>query len=189
MCDLKFIKKIICITFVVMSLQSTSTLGFVLSFEMSDQGVDRAVRNYLTFGGENIDENRVDALTKIVRDNSDIFNYIANSQTDSAFIPLLKKYSDLKKQFTGLPINSEVKVLFSNNPTALRDVNNNPDILGAGHCNFLTRTIFIDRDFWNYFDERVKEAVLFHELGHCDLSRKHEDEVRMSHVSVKLSRV
>ena len=170
--------KMMCASFMIMSLQPTSTLGFVLSFEMTDQGIDRAIRDYLVFDGiENIDKSAVDTLTEIVRDNSDIFNYIANSSTDPAFIPLLEKYSDLKRQFTGLPINAAVKVLFSKNPTALRDTNNNPTSLGSGRCDFFTRTVFIDHNFWEHYNNsRLREAVLFHELAHCDLSRRHEDD-------------
>ena len=169
MFDLKFVK-IMCVNFITM------TSALALDFEMSDQGLDRTIRDYITFSGaKNIDENIVNALTEIVRDNSDIFNYIANSQTDPAFIPLLRKYSDLKQQFTGVPVNTNVRVLFSNNTTASKDINGKPDIIGAASCDFLTRTVFIDRDFWTYYDERAREAVLFHELGHCDLSRTHED--------------
>ena len=74
MCDLKLVK-MMCASFMIMSLQPTSTLGFVLSFEMTNQGIDRAIREYLVFNGiENIDKSTVDAFTDIVRDNSDIFN-------------------------------------------------------------------------------------------------------------------
>ena len=179
---MKFVK-IVYFSFIAISLQST----FILGFEMSDQGLDRAVRDYIAFSGtESIDESIVDALTEIVRDNSDIFNYIASSQTDPAFIPLLRKYSDLKQQFTGVPVNTNVRVLFSNNATASKDINNKQDIVGAGYCVFFTRTVFIDRDFWAYYDERVREAVLFHELGHCDLSRTHEDNNPDSFMNVLL---
>ena len=88
---------------------------------------------------------------------------------------MLEKYSDLKRQFTGLP-NAAVKVLFSKNPIALRDTNNNPTFLGSGYCDFFTRTVFIDRNFWEHYNSRLREAVLFHELAHCDLSRAHEDD-------------
>ena len=164
--------RIVYFSFIFIGLQPT----FILGFEMSDQGVDKAVRDYIAFSGaKNIDENIVDALTGIVRDHSNIFNYIANSQTDPAFIPFLRKYSNLKQQFTGLSVNPGVRVLFSNNSLVLRSLNSNSGIIGAGYCDFLTRTVFVDRDFWNHYSERIREAFLFHELAHCDLSRAHEE--------------
>ena len=45
----------------------------------------------------------------------------------------------------------------------------------VGFCDAFTRVIFLDRNFWNFHkdNEKMREALLFHELGHCDLNRSH----------------
>ena len=39
------------------------------------------------------------------------------------------------------------------------------------------RHIVVNYDAWVTFPERMKEIFLFHELGHADLDRDHEQEV------------
>lgn len=45
----------------------------------------------------------------------------------------------------------------------------------GGRCNPSAGKITISRAAWNTFDAMYKEWVLFHELGHCALSREHSD--------------
>jgi hypothetical protein len=42
------------------------------------------------------------------------------------------------------------------------------------------RRIEIDREYWDNSGDLVKEELLFHELGHCILNRKH-DETMTTH--------
>tara|TARA_Y100000034_G_scaffold136409_1_gene212691 strand:- start:3729 stop:4340 length:612 start_codon:yes stop_codon:yes gene_type:complete len=41
------------------------------------------------------------------------------------------------------------------------------------HCNFKKNEILINKDEWAKSDYLEKEAILFHELGHCVLNRAH----------------
>ncbi len=47
----------------------------------------------------------------------------------------------------------------------------------AGVCHSWTNghtEIEIDKDFWDYAMEYQKEVLIFHELGHCELDRRHD---------------
>jgi len=48
-----------------------------------------------------------------------------------------------------------------------------------GQCQYNStspRRVIIDQAFWNSATTLQKEFVIFHELGHCYLSRSHDDE-------------
>jgi len=48
----------------------------------------------------------------------------------------------------------------------------------AGSCNFnshRTDLVTIDREFWDTSSDALREAVVFHELGHCKLVRDHRE--------------
>lgn len=38
------------------------------------------------------------------------------------------------------------------------------------------KVIKLDRDYWNESSKAAKEILVFHELGHCELERDHDDE-------------
>lgn len=38
------------------------------------------------------------------------------------------------------------------------------------------KEILIDRDFWKRSSRLIKELIVFHELGHCSLERKHNNQ-------------
>ena len=161
--------KIICVSLI--SLQSITAF----SFEMTDPELRQSIRRYLSIY-DNVDENTVDRFVELVNRHSDLFNHLAEIETDPEFLPYVEKYSDLKIKFTGQPINADIKVVFSNNP--LRPSNYNESAAYAGTCDWLTRVVFMDRGFWNHYqdNEKMKEAVLFHEMGHCDLNKIHRWE-------------
>lgn len=49
----------------------------------------------------------------------------------------------------------------------------------AGQCSFSSHFpnhVTIDQAFWNRSSDRVREFVVFHELGHCDLGRDHRED-------------
>ena len=53
----------------------------------------------------------------------------------------------------------------------------------AGQCNFNHQNpnhVSIDLEFWNNSNERFKEFVVFHELGHCHLLRAHREEQNLN---------
>ncbi len=48
----------------------------------------------------------------------------------------------------------------------------------AGSCNYnsqRTDLVTIDKEFWDYSSDLNREAVVFHELGHCKLIRDHRE--------------
>lgn len=45
----------------------------------------------------------------------------------------------------------------------------------AGWCERQTRTIIIDRKFWNSFCINKRQALIDHELGHCLLDKPHRN--------------
>lgn len=50
----------------------------------------------------------------------------------------------------------------------------------AGQCTYnshLPNHVTIDQTFWNRASDRLREFVVFHELGHCDLARDHREAV------------
>ena len=162
--------KKICI-YLVIILQS----NMVFSFDLTDEGIDKAIRNYLSFQMDTIDESVVDEFTQLVENNLDVFGYIAEAQTDPTVLPYLEKYNALKMKYTGQPINANIKVILSNH--LMKNTQHDRSMIFAGYCDSLTRTVFLDRGFWNFHkdNEKMREALLYHELGHCDLNRKHSD--------------
>ena len=160
--------------YLILSLQPYAAL----SFSMNPQGLDAAIRKYLSIYNnykidENIDEDVVNDFVKLIWQNSNLFHHIAKLETDPEFSPYIEKYSNLKMQFLGYPIDANVKVVFSY--SSLKDTNHNKDARNSGTCDYFTRVVFLDRGYWNHHkdNEKLREDVLFHELGHCDLYRKH----------------
>lgn len=48
----------------------------------------------------------------------------------------------------------------------------------VGICkNLEMREVLIDRRFWERSSQLTKELIVFHELGHCYLNKKHNNEV------------
>ena len=142
----------------LISLQSITAF----SFEMTEPELRESIRRYLSIY-DNVDENTVDRFVELVNRHPDLFNHLAEIETDPEFLPYVEKYSDLKMQFTNRPIDEDVHITFSNN-----------SLTGAiGVCDPFTRIIFLDRNFWNQYKDNKKpiEALLSHAMGLCDLDR------------------
>ena len=167
----------------ILQITSLSLLAFTIGcggskpiepvkLKMSDQELNETIHRYLSIY-DNIDPNVVNKLALIVKRNASIFNYLTEAETDPEFLPYLEKYSNLKMQYKNQPIDIDVKVIFGTNPLKTSDHHKSMEF--SGYCDFFTQVIFIDRDFWEAHqnNERVRESLLFHELGHCDLDRKH----------------
>ena len=140
--------------------------------KMSDQKLNDNIRRYLSIY-DDIDQKVVSEFVRIVHENADIFNYLIESNIDPEFLPYLEKYSDLKMKYKNQPVDADVKILFGSHP--LKTSDHLKVIRYSGYCDFFSGVVFIDRGFWDVHkdNERVRESVLFHELGHCDLNRKH----------------
>ena len=159
----------------IICLQSVTAL----SFSMSAQGLEQAVLRFLSIYNdyridENIERDVVDDFLKFIRQNPDVFNYIATAQTDPEFLPYLEKYSNLKLKIMGRPIDPNVKVFFSRH-TLKNNTDHDRIGTGAGISDDFTRVVFLDRGYWDHHknNDKVREHVLFHELGHVDLYREH----------------
>lgn len=49
-----------------------------------------------------------------------------------------------------------------------------------------TAKVIVSRAFWNVTVENMKEALIFHELGHCILNRDHNDALRSDQSPVSI---
>ena len=178
MLDSKFIYlKYILLIFIAITLQSITAL----TFEMSEQGLRKAARQYLAIY-KAVDEDVISDFVDVVRRHPDIFNYLAEVQTGPEFLPYIEKYANMKMKLTDQSINNDIKIIFSNNP--LRASNYSETIVESTTCNLFTRTILVDRGSWNYYqDEKLREALLSHEMGHCDLNRNHSRDMKNENFS------
>lgn len=47
----------------------------------------------------------------------------------------------------------------------------------VGECFYDTQTVLVDEKYFNKMGYLGKEELIFHELGHCELNRDHEDDM------------
>ena len=47
-----------------------------------------------------------------------------------------------------------------------------------GLCDHTSQTVVLNRELWRSYGEDEREVVLFHELGHCELARRHTHGLR-----------
>lgn len=61
----------------------------------------------------------------------------------------------------------------------------------AGTCSyssFAPNHVTIDLAFWDQASDRVREFVVFHELGHCDLARAHREDANSNGLCLSIMR-
>jgi len=75
-----------------------------------------------------------------------------------------KRGYDIDFEDTGLTI------LFGNTPNASASCS---EI--AGH-DFGSHRILVNKDAWNLLNDSLKQRLIFHELGHCELNRTHRND-------------
>jgi len=67
------------------------------------------------------------------------------------------------------------------NPTTIvvfGDLPGGGDVSGAiGVCNYLFKRVTIDRRYWKEATLSQKRALMWHELGHCELFMGHNDKM------------
>ena len=95
--------------------------------------------------------------------NEELLFYLEN--IDSEFLPYIHKYESLK----GSSIRDNIRFAFEHHRYL------------AGRCIVTLQTIgirwiLIDLSFWHNSSPSERESVIFHELGHCDLNREHENK-------------
>ena len=104
-----------------------------------------------------------------------ISNTLPEMQTDPEFEPYIERYEALKGQYMGngqpIPINPDIKIFLSASPFLL---DYNESLNGTGVYFYYHSVIVIDRGFWEHYrgNNEIRQAVLLHELGHCDLEKE-----------------
>ena len=86
--------------------------------------------------------------------------------------PVFQPYLELYLQAKGRPLNYDIPIQFGKMPdddtAAICTYWHNPEY----------RQITIDEEYWNnYTNEKEKIGLIFHELGHCDLNRDHDNRL------------
>ena len=107
-----------------------------------------------------------------------------NAQTHSEFVPYIERYLSAKKDVTGQSqLDYPVKVLFYRSESEVwrqvsRILTANFTIQGTATCILNSRHILVNYDAWVNLSDNMKVVIISHELGHCDLSRDHTEEVQ-----------
>ena len=119
-------------------------------------------------------------MQNALQPHSDIFNAIAQMPTNPEFEPYIKRYEELKAQYTGIHTPVTTKILLTSSPLLLNEEDYNGSdyaglIQGSGVCQKHLNLIMIDRVMWEYYrdNDAVRQLLLTHELGHCDLNQDH----------------
>lgn len=154
---------------------------FYLSLQpLFGQTVDRLV-DRIRLSVPTMPEDVLDRLENTLQPYSDVLSIgLPGLQTDPVFLPYIERYEVLKAQYLGysqpLPIRN-IKIVFTVNP--LKTTPHNTTllrfgfcVLGVGHDNI----VVMDRGLWDYYqgNDKLREVIFFHELGHCDLNRSHD---------------
>lgn len=86
---------------------------------------------------------------------------------DNELQPYVDRYFQHKQQYTGqIHASKPIDVIFADIDPKL-----------AGQCKYAKANgqrrgvILIRRDYWNRIDDDAREALILHEMGHCDLDR------------------
>jgi hypothetical protein len=98
---------------------------------------------------------------------------IKDPRTIRGIAPEIQPYVDLYLEVKGSPMNYDIPIQFD-------DFSSSTQI---GLCRSWThgyRQITIDKEYWDntYVTEEMKISLIFHELGHCDLNRQHDETLR-----------
>ena len=104
-----------------------------------------------------------------------------DAKTHPEFLPYIEKYLTIKKEITGKEeFDYPIKILFYRSDNRVwRQVSRLAQRVGfEGVIITLidSRHIVVNYDAWVTLPEMMKEILLFHELGHADLDRRHEEE-------------
>ena len=125
-------------------------------------------------------------IQDILRPHSDfLFNTLPNMQTDPEFEPYIEKYEALKGQYMGngqsISIDPNIKIVLTASPFVMAP-SYDKNLERTGFCLYASDLIIIDRGFWEYYqdNDEAREALLFHELGHCDLKQEHGHNAMMN---------
>ena len=155
--------------------------------QSTDQGVQKLAQKIIE-RVKNSDEisGLLSDIQSVLQPHSDFLsNTLPNMETDPELKPYIEKYEALKSQYMGdgqsIPINPDVKIFLTASPFALAS-RYDRSFDNSGICFHEASLIVIDRGFWEYYqdNDEIRESVLFHELGHCDLNQEHGYNAIMS---------
>ena len=146
--------------------------------EMTEEGVRRAVASlFARHGYENVDPALARAMElDVLWSNRELFLHVAGLATHPELLPHVERYDRLKREALGEGVRADVRVVFGRNALGSH---RNDGRSATAWCEPLTRTVFIDRGFWESVAEHAlfRESIVFHELGHCDLDRGHDSDL------------
>ena len=169
-------KQIIFIFLFILCLLNTQTL-FAQSSEQSLQELARKIMSDIKNPDETL--GLLTDIQDVLQPHSDfLLNTLPEMQTDPEFEPYIEKYETLKGQYLGngqpMSIHPDVKIFLSITPFP-RSVGYDESLIGAAVSFYYNSVVIIDRGFGEYYqdNDEIREVVLFHELGHCDLRQKH----------------
>lgn len=95
-------------------------------------------------------------------------------EMDPAFAPLVAQFeSDASHQGRNIRVTSSIKFGIPANSAVS---NGHQDAICLTDA-FGRKDIFVDQEIWNSSNEIEQTAILYHELGHCELGRNHSNEV------------
>ena len=107
-------------------------------------------------------------------------NYDIELYVDAEMIPYFERFQN-EGQLRGIEVdfaNAGITALFDNLDNSI-----------AGQCttqNTGSREIKVDSRYWRRANGTDRELVIFHELGHCYLSRSHLDDSNTNGICISL---
>ena len=124
-----------------------------------------------------IETNEAQAIVRdLLRQHLDIFDHLSEITTETELLLYLEKYEALKMRFTSKPLSPGLKVIL------IGDQHISPHFIGTGsglaRCDFSEGIVLINVNSWNScirYDDVFSEFLIFHEIAHCDLKRRHND--------------
>ena len=109
--------------------------------------------------------------TLTLNNKRELFEAALAVETHPEFEPYIARFVEEK----GEPLLYDVRITFSQRPLIRRNRRNlrggNAESLTGIACDIITRNIYVDREYWESLLDKAREPLIFHELGHCDLSR------------------
>ena len=125
-----------------------------------------------------IETNEAQAIVRdLLRQHLDIFDHLSEIITNPKLLPYLEKYETLKMRSTSKPLSPGLKIII------VGDQHISPHLTGGGgmaRCDFSEGLVIINANSWNgciKHDDILKEFLIFHEIAHCDLKRRHNDGI------------
>ena len=105
-----------------------------------------------------------------------------DANTHPEFLPYIEEYLSVKKEIIGQEeLDYPIKILFYRSDSeAWRQVSrlaDNFNFQGIAFSKPHTKHILINYDAWISLSETKRELIIFHELGHCDLNRRHTTSI------------